>query len=116
MAQSNVPKTLTKLGMSIFNPLKDDKIDYLSKFIVMTNDFKEQQDVAEKKRLLYQAFAYDPKFRIQELTDDDKSDLGKLCQAIIKQEHGDSVDLMKCFDSAQLKQGEHHLNFFHRNQ
>ena len=111
---SNVPQTLTKLGMPIFNPAKCSKIEYLSKFTLMTEDYTEEKDLKYKKTLLFQALADDKNFRIHDLSSDDKTSMEKLIKAIIAQEYGDSVDLMKNFEAAQLKHGESHLNYYHR--
>ena len=111
---SNVPGTLAKLGMSVYNPLKNDKIEYLAKFLAMTRDYTEAPDFKSKKQLLFQAFADDKEFRIQELTEDDLKDQESLFKAIIKQEYGDSVDLMKTFERLQIKQGECHRTYYYR--
>ena len=109
-----LPTSLGKLGLSVFNPAKSSKIEYLSKFCMLVEDYKSADDFKSIKQLLYQAFADDSNFRIQDLSSDDKSSLTKLSHAIIKQDNGDSIDLMKAFESEQLRHGETHLNFFHR--
>ena len=109
-----VPTSLGKLGMTVFNPLKHTKIEYLCKFAMMVEDFTSAEDFKQIKQLIYQAFADDKNFRIQDLTSDDKSSLQKLAKAIVKQDGGDSIDLMRSFDSQQLKHGETHLNYLHR--
>ena len=114
VSKSNVPATLAKLGMSVYNPLKNDKIEYLAKFLAMTRDYNEQGDFKFKKQLLFQAFADDKEFRIQELTETDLTDQESLFQAIIKQEYGDSVDLMKNFEQLQIKRGECHRSYYYR--
>ena len=109
-----IPTSLGKLGMTVFNPAKHTKIEYLSKFVMMVEDFNSAEDFKQIKQLVYQAFADDKNFRIQDLSTDDKSSLEKLAKAIIRQDDGDSIDLMKSFDAEQLKHGETHLNFLHR--
>ena len=109
-----LPTSLGKLGISVFNPAKSTKIEYLSKFIMLVEDFNSAEDFKQIKQLLYQAFADDRNFRIQDLTKDDKSTLNKLAHAIIRQDDGDSIDLMKSFESEQLRHGETHLNYLHR--
>ena len=109
-----LPTSLGKLGLSVFNPAKSSKIEYLSKFCMLVEDNKSADDFKSIKQLLYQAFADDSNFRIQDLSADDESSLTKLSHAIIKQDNGDSIDLMKAFESEQLRHGETHLNFFHR--
>ena len=111
---TNVPGTLSKLGMSVYNPLKNDKVEYLAKFLAMTRDYTEEGDFKFIKQLLFQAFADDKEFRIQELTEDDLKDQESLFQAIIKQEYGDSVDLMKTFEQLQIKRGECHRSYYYR--
>ena len=111
---TQVPATLAKLGMSVYNPLKTDKIEYLAKFLAMTKDFTQTNDFKFKKQLLFQAFADDKSFRIQELTDNDQKDMDSLIHAIIKQDLGDSVDLMKHFEMTQLKHGECHRSYYYR--
>ena len=109
-----VPTSLGKLGITVFNPAKQSKIEYLSKFIMLVEDFNSAEDYKVIKQLVYQAFAEDPNFRIQDLSADDKSTMAKLAKAIIKQDNGDSLDLMKSFEQEQLRHGETHLNFLHR--
>ena len=109
-----LPTSLGKMGMPVFNPAKQSKIEYLSKFMMLVEDFDSNEDFKVIKQLVYQAFAEDRNFRIQDLTNDDKSTLEKLAKAIIKQDDGDSIDLMKTFETEQLKHGETHLNYLHR--
>ena len=109
-----LPTSLSKLGMSAFNPAKSTKIEYLNKFIMLVEDYDSPDDFKQIKQLVYQAFADDRNFRIQDLSGDDKSSLVKLAHAIIKQDDGDSIDLMKSFESEQLRHGETHLNYLHR--
>ena len=109
-----LPTSLPKLGISVFNPAKSTKIEYLSKFIMLVEDYDSTEDFKQIKQLVYQAFADDRNFRIQDLTTDDKSSLVKLANAIIRQDDGDSIDLMKSFESEQLRHGETHLNYLHR--
>ena len=111
-----LPTSLGKLGITVLNPARQTKIEYLSKFIMLVEDFNTNEDFKQIKSLIYQAFADDQNFRIQDLTSDDKSSLTKLAQAIIRQDNGDSVDLMKQFESEQLRHGETHLNYLHRMQ
>ena len=101
--------------MTVFNPAKQSKIEYLNKFMLMMEDFStEAEDFKIVKQLIYQAFADDRNFRIHDLTPDDKSSLEKLARAIILQDDGDSIDMMKNFESEQLKHGETHLNYLNR--
>ena len=110
-----IPTSLGKLGMTVFNPAKQSKIEYLNKFMLMMEDFAtEAEDFKVVKQLVYQAFADDRNFRIHDLTTDDKSSLQKLARAIILQDDGDSIDMMKNFESEQLKHGETHLNYLNR--
>ena len=110
-----IPTSLGKLGMTVFNPAKQSKIEYLNKFMLMMEDFAtEAEDFKVVKQLVYQAFADDRNFRIHDLTTDDKSSLQKLARAIILQDDGDSIDMMKTFESEQLKHGETHLNYLNR--
>ena len=112
---NGMPTSLGKMGMTVFNPAKQSKIEYLNKFIGMMEDYStEADDFRAVKQLIYQAFAEDRNFRIHDLTDDDKSSLQKLARAIILQDDGDSIDMMKTFESEQLKHGETHLNYLHR--
>ena len=114
VAKSDLPASLVKLGMSVYNPLKHDKIEYLLKFITRTKDFNKTEDLKFKKNLLYQALADDSKFIEEELTEDDLKDMKSLIQAIINQEYGDSLDLMKKFEGTQIRQGESHKKYFFR--
>ena len=114
VTKTAVPATLAKLGMSAYNPVKDDKIEYLVKFLSRTKDFTETGDFKHKKNLLYQAFTDDNQFFEEELTENDQKDMSSLMYAIINQEHGDSVDLIKRFDMTQIKQGESHKKYFFR--
>ena len=114
LAKSDLPASLTKLGMSVYNPLKHDKIEYLLKFITRTKDFNKPEDLKFKKNLLYQALADDNKFIEEELTENDLKDMKSLIQAIINQEYGDSLDLMKKFEKTQIRQGESHKKYFFR--
>ena len=114
LAKSDLPASLTKLGMSVYNPLKHDKIEYLLKFITRTKDFNKPEDLKFKKNLLYQALADDSKFIEEELTENDLKDMKSLIQAIINQEYGDSLDLMKKFEKTQIRQGESHKKYFFR--
>ena len=114
VTKSDLPASLTKLGMSVYNPLKHDKIEYLLKFITRTKDFNKPEDLKFKKNLLYQALADDSKFIEEELTEDDLKDMKSLIQAIINQEYGDSLDLMKKFERTQIRQGESHKKYFFR--
>ena len=114
LAKSDLPASLTKLGMSVYNPLKHDKIEYLLKFITRTKDFNKPEDLKFKKNLLYQALADDSKFIEEELTGNDLKDMKSLIQAIINQEYGDSLDLMKKFEKTQIRQGESHKKYFFR--
>ena len=109
-----LPTSLAKLGMPVFNPAKQSKIEYLNKFVMLVEDFDSTDDFKVIKQMIYQAFAEDRNFRIQDLTSDDKSSLQKLAMAIIKQDEGDSIDLMKTFEAEHLKHGESHLNYMHR--
>ena len=109
-----VPTTLGKLGMTVFNPAKQTKIEYLSKFVMLVEDWSTGENFKQIKQLIYQAFAEDRNFRIHDLSTDDKSSLQKLAHAIIKQDDGDTIDLMKSFESEQLRHGEMHLNYLHR--
>ena len=109
-----IPTSLGKLGMTVYNPAKQSKIEYLNKFILMMEDFSTEEDFKVVKQLIYQAFSDDRNFRIHDLTEDDKSSLEKLARAIILQDDGDSIDMMKSFESEQLKHGESHLNYLHR--
>ena len=114
LAKSDLPASLNKLGMSVYNPLKHDKIEYLLKFITRTKDFNKPEDLKFKKNLLYQALADDSKFIEEELTGNDLKDMKSLIQAIINQEYGDSLDLMKKFEKTQIRQGESHKKYFFR--
>ena len=109
-----LPSSLAKLGMAVFNPARESKIEYLSKFTMLVEDFNSAEDFKVIKQLVYQAFAEDRNFRIQDLSTDDKSSMEKLAKAIIKQDDGDSIDLMKTFESEQIRHGETHLNFLYR--
>ena len=109
-----IPTSLGKMGMTVFNPAKQSKIEYLNKFMLMMEDYDSGEDFKVVKQLLYQAFADDRNFRIHDLTSDDKSSLQKLARAIILQDDGDSIDMMKNFESEQLKHGETHLNYLNR--
>ena len=112
---NGIPTSLGKLGMTVFNPAKQSKIEYLNKFMLMMEDFSTtEEDFKVVKQLVYQAFADDRNFRIHDLTTDDKSSLQKLARAIILQDDGDSIDMMKTFESEQLKHGETHLNYLNR--
>ena len=39
-----LPNSLGKLGMSVFNPAKSTKIEYLSKFVTLVEDFDTTED------------------------------------------------------------------------
>ena len=113
LSNSKVPNSLNKLGLSAFNRAKTTKMEYLSKFVLLTEDYADDE-FKQIKSLLFQGLSDDSEFRIHDLTSDDKSTLEKLVKAIIRQEYGDSCDLMKHFDEAQIKHGESHLNYYFR--